>query len=101
MGTTFDNGPIFNDDNEICEAHSTEAMTDKDRSFASGQMTEARKDIVLGLSIEGTGRLIQNKDASITHKGAGEGNFLPFTSAKLCSLLEPAPQHRIVAFAQA
>src|SRR5690348_14781032 len=96
MRATFDDSSIFNNNNEIGEAHSTEAMADEDRSFASGQMAEARKDIVFGLSVKGAGRLIQNKDASIAHKSTSEGNLLPFTSTKLCPFLKPAPQHGIV-----
>ena len=69
-------------------------MRDKDRYLVRRQFGKAQVDIVLGFCIQCRGRFIQNEDRCVTHKGATEGDLLPFTAGEIDAVIKCLAQSR-------
>src|SRR5437016_791911 len=86
MGATLNDAAILHNKDAICQAHRTEAVTDKDGSLARGQFAEMLEDLVLGLGIERGGRLVEDQDTRIPHKSPRQSNLLPLTATQIVAL---------------
>src|SRR5579859_3953758 len=98
--TIFYDLTVLKDEDAVSQPHSTEAMADKNGCFAFGQDAKLGEDIVLGLCVERTGWLIQDKYTRVAHKCSSKGNLLPFAAAQLSAIFEPFAEHRLVTFRQ-
>src|SRR5262249_39081874 len=81
---------LFDDQDAVGEADGAEAVADEDGGLACGELAEAGEDLVLGLGVERAGRLVQNEHGGVAHKGAGQGDLLPFAARELSATLKPA-----------
>src|SRR5256714_7321909 len=72
-------------------------MRDQYRHAPLRQLRKPQEHLVFGASIEGGGRLIENKDLRVTHIRARQRHLLPFAAGKLHAVVEAASQHLVEA----
>src|SRR4029077_16857852 len=73
-------------------------MRNQERHLTLCQFGKSLEDFVLGAGIQRGRGLVQNEQLCITQIGARESNFLPLSSGKIDSTLEPASQTLFIAF---
>ena len=92
----------FEDDDPIGHPHRGEAVRDQDRRPPHRQLAEAIEHRVLRLGVERRGGLVENEDVGLlAHEAARERDLLPLTARELDAVLEPAPERRLDAGAEA
>src|SRR5256714_8608449 len=72
-------------------------MRDQYRHAPLRQLRKPQEHLVFGASIEGGGRLIENKDGRVTHIRARQRHLLPFAAGKRHAVVEAASQHLVEA----
>src|SRR2546430_3195994 len=70
-------------------------MRDQYRHAPLRQLRKPQEHLVFGASIEGGGRLIENKDLRVTLIRARQRHLLPFAAGKLHAVIEAAAQHLV------
>src|SRR5712692_7566041 len=97
--TTLKNTSVFDHENPVRQTHGAETVADKDGRLSLGQQAKVREDLMLGLRIEGTGRLVEHENTRIAHECPRQRNLLPLPATQLRALLQvlkPPPEHRVV-----
>ncbi len=85
--TTFDDIPLFNNEDLVCPPDGREAVGDHERSAALHEIAEAILDHSFRLGVEGAGGLVKDEDARIGEDGTGDGETLALASGKLDAAL--------------
>ncbi len=80
MLAIFDDDAILDRDDAVGAADRRKAMRDDDNGAALNDVAHVRLDDALGLVIEGGRRLIEDQDARIADKGAGDRDALPLAA---------------------
>ena len=76
VAAAFDDAALAQDDDQVCPAHGRDAMGDDERGAPRGKRLEVRQDALLGLSIDRGQGVVQDQDARIAHKRAGQRGAL-------------------------
>src|SRR5262245_47625087 len=82
MGSVFDDAAFFHGNDPVALPHRREAMGNDNDRAPTDDVTHVFLDNALALVIKGARRFIQNEDARIGNKGAGNGNPLALPAGK-------------------
>ncbi len=75
--------PVFQDEDDIGPAEQTEpAGNDEGRPAGHGG-AQGSEDFVLGLGVNGGGRIVQDEDGRLQQQGAGQGQALALAAGKV------------------
>src|SRR3989344_6934132 len=83
MVTLFYNSSLIKNQDAVGIADGGETVRDNDDSFILLQLLHPLEDFVLGLGVDGTGRLVQNQNRGVAVKCSGESQFLPLAAGQI------------------
>src|SRR6185369_384524 len=87
VGAPLDDAAVVNDDDQVGVADGAEAMGDDEAGAPTHEGAEGLLDEVLALGVEVAGCLIENQNARVGKKSAGDGDALLLAAGKADSAL--------------
>ena len=82
----------------VGHAHAGKSVRNQHRGAAGTEFLEALENLELGARIQRRGRFVEDQHLCVTHIGAGNRHFLPFTAGQVDAVLEPLTDDLVVAF---
>ena len=87
MCADFNNLAVAEDDNLACGHGAGETVGDEDGEFITGELGKLVEDLLLRNSVEGCGRLIEDKNVGVLIEGTSDRKLLPLAARKLNSVI--------------
>src|SRR2546421_916734 len=75
----LDDATFVKDVDAVRRADARKAVRDEQYGPAAEEVTHPREEVVLGASVQGGGRLVEDDERCITEERPGEGDALPLT----------------------
>lgn len=76
MGATFDDAATREDADEVGVADGRDAVRDDERRAARADVAEVVQDLFFGIGVNSRERIVEDKNAWVTHYGTGNGGSL-------------------------
>ncbi len=83
MGAALYDDSVLKYHDVIRHAHGRESMRDYESRLTGNQLSETLEEVILGLGIQRSGRLIENYERGIAHEAARQRNLLPLPAGEL------------------
>src|SRR6202050_925784 len=88
----LDNSPALHHHDAVGNAHGGKSMGNRDGSSAARERAASHEQLILGLSVEIRGRLIEDYYRSVPREGPRQGNPLPLSYRQIVSAELPPYQ---------